>query len=159
MIGSADSYGQIVPLANALPGPILVKVAAGMGYVLGLNSSGPALGLAIATAAYLASIGACSALALGVLAGYDKVRHSLFVRNIARFILPVICGLLASTSVAMLHSNARISAEAGVPGLLGVVGSILLAIAVAVVHRFAQVPDILLIAACGALSLGLLLAV
>lgn len=158
MIGSAEFYGQIVPVANALPGPILVKIAAGIGYVLGLNTAGPALGLVLATAAFLASIGACCAVALGVLAGYDKAQHSLFVRNIASFILPVICGLLASTSVAMLHSNARIGAEAGLPGAVAVVGSIAVAVGVAVVHRYVKAPDLLVIAVCGALSLGILLA-
>jgi chromate transporter len=159
MVGSAEFYGQIVPVANALPGPILVKIASGVGYVLGLNTAGPLLGLILAVAAYLVSIGACCAVALGVLAGYDKARHSLFVRNIASFILPVICGLLASTSVAMLHSNARIGGDAGLAGGVAVVGSVMLAVGVAVLHRFVKVPDIIVIAACGAFSLAVLLAI
>ncbi len=152
-------YGQVVPVANALPGPILVKIASGLGYVIGFDLAGPALGAVLAVSAFLASIASCSALALGVLAGYDKARHSLFVRNIASFILPVICGLLASTSVSMLHSNAVIGGEAGVPPVLIVLGTIAVAVAVPLVHRLAHVPDILIIVACGALSLGLLAAV
>ncbi|WP_210480155.1 chromate transporter [Naasia sp. SYSU D00948] len=158
LVESSVFYGQVVPVANALPGPILVKIASGLGYVVGFDLAGPALGAVLASAAFLASIGACSALALGVLAGYDKARHSLFVRNIASFILPVICGLLASTSVSMLHSNAAIGAEAGVPPVLIVGGTIAVAAAVPLVHRLARVPDVLIIVACGALSLALLAA-
>jgi chromate transporter len=150
-------YGQVVPVANALPGPILVKIASGLGYVIGFEVAGPALGAILASAAFLASIGACSALALGVLAGYDTARHSLFVRNIASFILPVICGLLASTSVSMLHSNAAIGGEAGVAPVLVVLGTIAVAMAVPLVHRLVRIPDVLIIVACGALSLALLL--
>jgi chromate transporter len=159
MIGPAEFYGQIVPIANALPGPILVKVAAGIGYALGLNSGGPLLGLLLSSAAYLASVGACCAVALAVLGGYDKARHSLFVRNVSNFIIPVICGLLASTAVAMLHSSARIGSDAGAPGLVTLVASILVAISVAVLHRFVRIPDVLVLAGCGLLSLSALMVI
>lgn len=51
-------YTQLVPIANALPGPILVKVAAGIGYLAGLPG-GPVLAWGLAAAASLATIGAC----------------------------------------------------------------------------------------------------
>lgn len=157
MVDSASFYGQIVPIANALPGPILVKIATGIAYSIGFGGGGFVLGIIFATLAFLVSIGACCVVALGVLAAYDQAQHSLFVQNVAGFILPVICGLLASTSVSMLHSNARISEQAGLSGWIAVLGSIALAGGVALVHRTAKVPDIVLVLLCGGASFALLI--
>lgn len=159
IVDTSAFYGQIVPVANALPGPILVKIAAGLGYVVGLEVAGPVLGLLLALAAYLASIGSCCAVALAVLAAYDKTRQSLFARNLTNFILPVICGLLASTSISMMQSNIVIAGDAGIPGAVSSVSTLALAGAVALVHRFLNVPDILVIAACSLLSLGALMVI
>ncbi|MFV0375045.1 chromate transporter [Microbacterium sp.] len=146
-------YGQIVPVANALPGPILVKIAAAVAFVAGGTA-----GWLLAGAAFLVAVGSCSAIAVGVLAGYDRARNSLLIRNISTYILPVICGLLASTAVAMLHSNVRIAGEAGVPGWLTVLASIGLAVSVVFIHRLIRMPDILLIVLFGALSFAVLAA-
>ncbi|MDR5690585.1 chromate transporter [Agromyces indicus] len=148
---SSVFYGQIVPVANALPGPILVKIAAGIGYVLGGEA-----GLPAAIAAFLVAVGSCSAIAVAVLAGYDRARNSLLVRNVSTYIMPVICGLLASTSVAMLQSNVRIAEEAGAPAGVTVLASIALAALVPLVRIRLKVPDIVFIVVFGTLSLAIL---
>ncbi|TFB51064.1 chromate transporter [Cryobacterium tagatosivorans] len=81
LVDPLDFYGQIVPVANALPGPILVKVAAGIGYAVGAAAGGPVAGIALTTAVMLV-VGVCAAIALAVLAGYDAARHSSFVSMI-----------------------------------------------------------------------------
>ena len=156
IVDSSVFYGQIVPVANALPGPILVKIAAGVSYTVGLESGSVIAGVALAAAALLLTVGSCCAIALMLLAGYDRARDSIFVRNIAAYILPVICGLLASTSVSLLHASADIAEGAGVPPVWAVVGSVLLAFVVPVIHRVAKVPDIVLILVFGGASLALL---
>lgn len=159
IVDSLDFYGQIVPVANALPGPILVKVAAGMGYSVGVASGGPLLGVALASVIMLVTIGVCAAIALALLAVYDSARRSRFVRMISAIILPVVCGLLASTSVALLHASAVIGERAELPGPAVVVGTIAVAAVVAIVHRRVRVPDLVVIAACALLSLAVVLAV
>lgn len=104
-------YGRIVPVANALPGPILVKIAAAIGFVWGQNTMGMNGGLALATLCTMASVGACNALALVVLNYYDALRHSVFVMSLKRYILPVICGTLISTSLAMLYESMKIAGQ------------------------------------------------
>ncbi|WP_181026871.1 chromate transporter [Pseudoclavibacter sp. RFBB5] len=154
LIESTVFYGQIVPVANALPGPILVKVAAGTAFVLGGS-----LGWVFAAVAFILTVASCSAVAVGVLSGYDRARNSLLIRNISTFILPVICGLLASTALSMLLSNVRIAGEAGVPGLITVPVSVLLAAAVPTIRRRVRIPDIALIVIFAGLTLlGLTLA-
>lgn len=159
IVDSLDFYGQIVPVANALPGPILVKVAAGMGYSVGAAAGGPLVGVALATAIMLVTIGACAALALALLGVYDSARRSRFVRMISAIILPVVCGLLASTSVALLHASAVIGERVELPGLAVVVGTIVLAGLVAIVHQRVRVPDLVVIAVCAGLSLAVALVV
>ncbi|MDZ8275147.1 chromate transporter [Microbacterium aquimaris] len=156
IVESSVFYGQIVPVANALPGPILVKIAAGVAYTVGAESGSTAAGVVLAVAALLITVGSCCAVALLLLAGYDRARDSIFVRNISAYILPVICGLLASTSVSLLHASAGIAEGAGIPPVWAVVGSVALALTVPFIHRLATVPDIVLILVFGGASLALL---
>ena len=157
IVESAEFYGQIVPVANALPGPILVKIAAGMGYSVGAALGGPATGVALAAVATVVSVASCAAIAVAVLGGYDAARRSRFVRNVSAVILPVVCGLLASTAVAMLHASAGIAERSGLPPVPVVVGSGVLAAIVGLLHGRLRVPDPVMIAACAVLSLVVVL--
>ena len=159
LVESTLFYGQIVPVANALPGPILVKIASGIAYGVGVEAGSVITGTVFAIAAFLITVGGSSSLALLLLAGYDRARNSLFVRNISTFILPVICGLLAATSLSLLHASAGIADNAGVPAAAAIAGSLALAMLVPLVHRVGRVPDIALIIAFGALSLTFLIMV
>lgn len=149
-------YGQIVPVANALPGPILIKIAAAIGYVVGNETATPLVGAALALGISLITIGVGSALAVGVLAGYDRAGNSRFIRNISAYILPVICGLLASTSISLLHACARIGENSGLPSVLPVAIALVLAAAVPLIQRLRKMPDVVLILAFGLATLLLL---
>lgn len=154
IVDDLEFYAQIIPVANALPGPILVKVAAGMGFMVGSESAGLVLGLVLAVVALAVSVAACSAIALGVLGGYAKASRSRFVGNVAAVILPVVCGLLASTAVSMLHASVMIGAGSGFPAPVVVAATIALSIVVAIIHVRLHAPDLVLIVGCALLSLG-----
>lgn len=150
-------YTQLVPIANTLPGPILVKVAAGIGYLAGLPA-GPTVAWVLAAAASLATIGACSAVALPVLGTYERMKNHPIVVNIGHYILPVICGLLISVCATMFHVSADVGETAGVPAL-PLLGSMLAAIVLMTwLHLRTRVPDLLILIAAGAFSLTMLLA-
>lgn len=106
-------YGQLVPVANAMPGPILVKIASGLGYGFGAETGGPVTGTAFAVICFFVSIAACSAVALAVMAAYGRVSQSRFVQDLGDLILPVICGLLLTTSVSMVSANVDIGLKEG----------------------------------------------
>ena len=148
-------YTKLVPIANALPGPILIKIASGIGYVFGLKTVGAAAGWAIAIAAAATALGVCCALAILVLVLYDNVKDSMFIRNLQLYILPVVCGMLLSTSAAMIFESMKITSAEGISGLLSLP---LILIAIAIIRflhlRFHLHDIILLIMAAGA-SLGL----
>lgn len=158
-VPSAMFYGQIVPVANALPGPILVKVASGIGYAFGFEVGGPALGVLFAVCSFAMAVGACCAVAVAVITAWTKVARSVFMVNLGRFILPVICGLLLTTSVSMVLANAEIAVRGGVAPAPVAWASLLAVGVMWWVQRRFRVPDLVLLAAAGVTSLVVLLAV
>jgi len=108
-------YTRLVPVANALPGPILIKIAAGIGFMFGLETGG-FLGLILAMAGFTVSAGACGAIAVLVMHLYDNIRESVFIIGLQRYILPVICGMLLSTSCSMIFESMKILADKSISG-------------------------------------------
>lgn len=155
-VDSSTFYSQLVPIANALPGPILVKVAAGVGYAAVTPVLGPTAGWVVATAAALAAITTCTAVAAMVMGAYQRAERSPVIRDVGRYILPVICGLLVTTSVSMLNASVDVAApRVGAPwvgwaSLAAVAGMLWL--------RSRRRPhDIVLIMVSGSLSLGVMM--
>lgn len=153
-VRSSDFYGQIVPIANALPGPILVKVASGVGFVIGEGSGGAIAGLLLAAVGFVVSVAASSTVAMAFLLGMHRIGRSRFVQNLTALILPVVCGLLISTIISMLLACADIGSRAEVPPLAVVAGTAALALAIGVLHRVRRVPDLIVVVVCAALALA-----
>ncbi len=131
-VGAETFYTRIVPVANVLPGPILVKIAAAIGFSQGQSGGSLWAGCALALASAAVAVGACCCLALVVLNFYDALRHSTFVHSLKRYILPVICGTLLSTSLSMFLESLKVAAE----------------------YDLAPRPTFAVLAACVAVSLG-----
>lgn len=156
-VESQEFYGQIVPVANALPGPILIKVASAIGYFFGLELGSATLAWLMAGLAFLLTVSACSAVATLVMAGYDKASRSSFVRNLGIHILPVICGLLLTTSLSMVLANVEIGTGVGIAAPLTAWASLAgVALLWWLHHRF-QLHDLILLALGGGTSLLALL--
>lgn len=153
LISSTLFYGQLVPVANAMPGPVLIKLAAAMGFAYGLLSGGWLVALGMFVAALVVSVASCSAVAVAIMDFYAKHSRSLFLLRLDRFILPVICGLLLTTSLSMINSMVEIGGIAEVSAAtvswVGVAGVGLLWWLRA---RF-NLPDLVLLVGGGAASL------
>lgn len=155
-VGAQEFYGQVVPVANALPGPILVKVAAALAYFHGLETGGMGAGFLLAITAFLLTVTACSAVAMLVMAGYDKASRSSFIQNLGHYILPVICGLLITTSLSMVLANVQIGSHAEVaPPVMGWATLAGVVVLWWVSVRY-EIADVLLLLAGGGISLALL---
>lgn len=162
-VGSDVFYGQLVPIANALPGPILVKLAAAVGFAGTSAAAGAGAGAGaawvMAAACALVAIGTCTAVAVLVLGAYGRAQSSPLVRDIGAYILPVICGLLVTTSVSMLDASADVADRAGVaPAPVVALSVVGVAVATALRHR-RTLPDLAVLALCGTVSTVGLLAV
>lgn len=152
---SADVfYSQVVPVANALPGPILVKIAAGVGYGATAPTQGATAAWVVAAAGALLAVTVGTAVAVLVLGAYHRAQRSAVVRDIGLYILPVICGLLITTSLSMLNAGADVSIRAGVQPWLTLWLSLAATVLVTWLRHRRSVHDAVLILLCGAASLA-----
>ena len=155
LLDPATYYTQLVPIANALPGPILVKLAAAIGYVVG---GAGAAGWALGTTAALVAIATCTAVAVLLLAAYDRMRTSPLLADVGAYVLPVIAGMLISTSASMLDASGDVAVKAGVPAASVIWPSVVAIGAVLWLRRRHRAPDLALLAACAAISVAGLVA-
>lgn len=147
-------YNQLVPIANALPGPILVKLAAAIGFTAG-SPGGAAMGWLVGGAASVVAITACSAIALVMIGAYERASHSPVVREIGEVFLPVIAGLLATVSVSMLNASANVAIKAGLAAP-AVLWASLAGIVIIALLRRRRVHDLVLIAGSGLVAVAVL---
>ena len=155
-------YSQIVSIANALPGPILVKVIAAIGFQFGIIHYGSTpLGILFATLGTSVAVAVSSIIALIVLLFFDKLRSSPRLALIQRYILPVVCGMLISTSLAMFYEAQKIIANAlSDKGI--VPGSVLILLLYLFIDRISnksKLSDLSILLISAGLTLGLFLLV
>lgn len=114
-VPAADFYGQLVPVANALPGSILCKILTGIGYLAGFRMGGTSAGLILSLAGFAVSV-AASGLIFGLIARLLRTFHDVPVfRQISLWVRPIISGLLLNVALSMLRTNLDIGAGLFVP--------------------------------------------
>lgn len=154
-VGTEVFYTQLVPVANALPGPILVKVAAGLGYLVGVEFGAPTA-WALAAVGAVVAISACCVIAMPVLGAYSAFSKNGIVVNISRYILPVICGLLISVSATMLGVAADVGVGAGIDPFVLILVLIAAIASMTLLHLRNLVSDLLMLLVAGGVSLAVL---
>ena len=156
-VAAADFYGQLVPVANALPGSILCKILTGIGYLAGFRMGGTSSGLILALAGFAVSV-AASGLIFGLVARLLRTFHDVPVfRQISLWVRPIISGLLLNVALSMLRTNLEIGAGLSVPeaAVLGLtVGLALFCLYLLCARRKVMTVPMLVSAAAG---LGLIL--
>lgn len=104
-VTAADFYGQLVPVANALPGSILCKILTGIGYLAGFRLGGVSWGLLWSLAGFAVSV-AASGLIFGLVARLLRTFHDVPVfRQISLWVRPIISGLLLNVALSMVRTN------------------------------------------------------
>ncbi|MDO5494799.1 MAG: chromate transporter [bacterium] len=154
---SADAfYGQLVPVANATPGPIIMKLAAELGWGFGVENYGLVAAVVLALAALIQGVAVSNISAMLVFAGYERYSDAPMLKDIAVYILPVIGGMLVTTAANMTVTSARFGELAGVPAWAMVWAFAALACVIAWASRRFRLHDVLVILIAGALTLGVL---
>ena len=126
-VAAADFYGQLVPVANALPGSILCKILTGIGYLAGFRMGGTSSGLILALAGFAVSV-AASGLIFGLVARLLRTFHDVPVfRQISLWVRPIISGLLPNVALSMLRTNLETGAGLFLPEEIVLGASIALA--------------------------------
>lgn len=115
MVGEDVYYGQIVPVVNILPGSILCKTLAGVGYYMGLEHLGTILGgILFAIAGFACSIAASGGCFFVIYHLYNSVSDMGIVRKIGRCIRPMVAGLLCNIILSLCNQNKSVAVEMGV---------------------------------------------
>lgn len=126
-VAGAEFYGQLVPVANALPGSILCKILTGIGYLAGFRAGGMSAGLALSLAGFAVSV-AASGLIFGIIARLLRTFHDVPVfRQISLWVRPIISGLLPNVALSMLRTNLETGAGLFLPEEIVLGASIALA--------------------------------
>ena len=102
-------YGYIVPAVNVLPGSILCKTLAAVGYYVGWNIGGNAVvGVLLAIAGFGCSIAASCSFFMLAYHLYDYLITLQVFRIIRKWIRPMIAGLLMKVMVMLCMQSAQI---------------------------------------------------
>ena len=104
MISHDEFYFQIASVANGLPGSILCKILAGVGYILGCQDGGVWCGIFVALCGFACSIAASGGTFSAVVYIYEQFEN-----------LPIVAGLLLSVSTSMLYQNVNLAGWYGWP--------------------------------------------
>lgn len=153
-IYSSQLYSQLLPVVNAMPGSILTKMLAGVGYYQGLNTTGSILiGILVAVAGFAIALSASGAVVCAVMYVYEMFEKMTIFELLGKCIKPIVGGLLISTGLGLFYQIQQIMLECNVqlPGTLLL--TVLLIAVVALLKRIKKIPEIVIILLCGLLSM------
>ncbi len=106
MVTKNEFYGQLVSIVNVLPGSILCKTLAGVGYYVGYNVSGSVVsGYFVALAGFVCSVAASGEVFCFIYYIYESFEKLDVFRMISRWIRPIIAGLLLNVMLTMIYQN------------------------------------------------------
>jgi len=153
-IPSEVFYGQVLPVANALPGPILSKVLAAIGYYIAYNATqSVGAGLILANVGYAASLAASCMVFSSVFFIYSRFESLELFQTLKKWILPIVSGLLLTTILSMLYENINIIMEHNGTVLAGLAVCLVIFCLLMLLHKKYRLHDIILILISGAVSL------
>ncbi len=153
-IPSEVFYGQVLPIANALPGPILSKVLAAVGYYIGFQGThNVSEGYLLAIVGYAVSIVATCAIFFLILYIYNRFESLELFQTLKTWILPIVSGMLLTTILSMLYENIKIVLEQQGTFLIASVISGVIFTLLMWLHKRFHLHDILLILISGVGSL------
>ncbi|MDO5145607.1 MAG: chromate transporter [Eubacteriales bacterium] len=136
MVSYHDFYGNIVSVANALPGSILCKILSGCGYMIGFNKNGSVLeGLYAGLCGFACSVAASGSIVLVIRAVYEKYENLRIFAVVKHFIRPIISGLLLNVSLT-LYLSGVLETKSG--GLTGSILSAMVALVIVLNYSISQ---------------------
>lgn len=148
-------YSQVVAVANALPGPILVKIASAIAYLFGNGAKGVLYASLLSTTVLTLCIGLCCSISLVILSGYNTLKDSPALKMLKQYILPVVCGMLISTSINMFAEAMTIIGSTGISVILAFPVMLVCVAGYFALHKKYHFNDAVVIVITAALSLSL----
>lgn len=115
IVSYGDFYSKIASVANALPGSILCKILAGVGYYVGYNDSGAITGLCVAISGFVCSVAASGGTFSAMAYIYERFEKLSIFQALKIYIRPIVAGLLLTVSLSMFCQNISIAETEKIP--------------------------------------------
>ncbi|MCR5203224.1 MAG: chromate transporter [Lachnospiraceae bacterium] len=148
-------YSQLLPVVNALPGSILTKMLAGIGYYQGLNATGSvAIGVLVALAGFFVAIAASGAVLCAVMYIYDMFEKLTIFELLGKCIKPIVGGLLISTGLGLFCQMQDILLKGCNLQLhIVLIFTAIMVVVILLLKKLKKIPDFAIILLCGAISM------
>lgn len=115
LINTEQFFGNIVPIVNILPGSILCKTLAGAGYYAGLNTGHCVMmGIIYALVGFACSIAVSCGFYSIIYYLYDGLIRLNIFQTIAKWIRPIISGLLINIMLSLCNQCIELSRDFGI---------------------------------------------
>ncbi|MCL2708856.1 MAG: chromate transporter [Defluviitaleaceae bacterium] len=112
-IAAEDYYGKIIGISSAMPGPVLVSIASGIGFAYGAGVGGTPFGWLFGSLGFAVSVSATAIGALAVYSFFGMFEGSARLKKIIVYIMPVVCGMLGSTALSLIFQAASVMTREG----------------------------------------------
>ena len=155
-IASEDYLGKIVGISSAMPGPVLVSIATGIGYVYGEATGGVGYGWMFGFLGIAMAVSATAMAALTLYTFFELFAASERLKMVLKYIMPVVSGMLASIALNLLTRNIEVCVSVGVPRFIGLFAMIMMFLTMLYLSRRYNVRDPMLLLGGGLISLTVL---
>ena len=118
MISESDFYGRLITVVNVLPGSVLGKMLPGVGYYIGYNYGGILTGVIAAFAGFVCSLVGSCAVVLAVQNLFQTFEQLKAFQVLKNWIKVVICGLLGTVILSLIHQCLGVASTYDCNGLL-----------------------------------------
>jgi len=106
-------FGQIAGVASAMPGPVLVSMATGIGFTYGNETAGIAMGWLFGILGLCLSVAATAFGALTLFTFFELFKSSYRLMMIKEYVMPVVCGILVSVGISLLRQSTAVVSGVG----------------------------------------------
>ena len=107
-------YSQIVGVSSAMPGPVLMSIAGGIGFAFGNSLGGYTLAWVFGMLAIFLAVVASAMGTLVLFAGFGIFRDSYRLTMVVKYMIPVICGVLMNVALTLLNQTSSVIMGQGV---------------------------------------------
>ena len=101
-------YGQVIGISSAMPGPVLMSIAAGIGFVYGNTLGGVLYGWLYGLLSVAIAVAATAFGAIILYVCFGMFKESDRLKMVIKYMMPLVCGILIGISLTLLNQAAGV---------------------------------------------------
>ena len=114
LVDEGDFYSYLVPIVNIIPGSILCKTLAGVGYFMGYERTGTVAGgvLVSMTGFFVSLLASCGVFDI-VGCFHERFKNMYVLVGIRRWVRPIVSGLMLTVILSLVVQNKNLGVDSG----------------------------------------------